>query len=136
MEIKAGEWTISDDKSRLDLETVCGFLSRSYWADSRPEELTKIAVDNSICFGVYDGTRQIGFARVVTDGATVYYLCDVFIDEAYRGRGIGKALVETILQMEPMKNLNGILGTKDAHGLYESYGFVRDPDRFMRRRAK
>lgn len=135
MELSVGRWTISDDKTRLDIETVCGFLSRSYWANQSTESQTRKAIDNSICFGVYEGTRQIGFARVVTDGATVFYLCDVFVDEEYRGQGIGKALVEAILQTEPMNGLNGILGTKDAHSLYERYGFVRDPERFMRRRV-
>jgi GNAT superfamily N-acetyltransferase len=82
------------------------------------------------------GTRQVGFARVVTDYATMYYLCDVFIDEEYRGKGLGKKLVSYITQFEAIRNLNAILGTKDAHELYEQYGFTKDPDRFMRRRSQ
>lgn len=126
-------FNISTDKSRLDLEVIKGFMARSYWANHRSEAKIKASIENSLCFGVYDGDKQIGFARVITDFATTYYLCDVFISEDYRGRGVGKALVETITNSEELKNVQGILGTKDAHSLYEQYGFAKDADRFMRR---
>ncbi|MEK8132760.1 GNAT family N-acetyltransferase [Paenibacillus filicis] len=135
MEVVYGPYTISDDKSRLDVDAVCAFLARSYWANQRPEERTRMAIEHSLCFGMYEQERLVGFARVVTDGATIFYLCDVFIDEAYRGQGLGKLLVETVLQAPELAGINGLLGTRDAHTLYERYGFERDPDRFMRRPA-
>ncbi len=126
---------ISTDSSLLDMDTIMGFLSKSYWANHRSRETIEKAIRNSMCYGVYDGGKQIGFARVVTDQATMYWLCDVFVDEAYRGQGIGKILIDTIVTSEALKGLNGILGTRDAHGLYEQYGFSRIQDRFMRRTA-
>lgn len=128
------ELLISTDKSRLDVDVIQGFLQRSYWGQHRAKaSIIQTSIDNSLCYGVYDGEKQIGFARVITDFATTYYLCDVFIDEDYRGRGVGKTLIEAITTSEELKNVQGILGTKDAHGLYEQYGFARDAERFMRR---
>jgi GNAT superfamily N-acetyltransferase len=128
-----GNIIISDDKSMLHIDTIKQFLSRSYWANKRPEERTETSIKNSICYGAYDDGKQVGFARVITDDATMYYLCDVFIDEDYRGMGIGKELVSTITNSERFRNLLGLLGTLDAHELYEQYGFLKEPDRFMRR---
>ncbi|WP_438445841.1 GNAT family N-acetyltransferase [Gorillibacterium sp. sgz5001074] len=128
------ELEISTDRGRLDLEAVFGFLSRSYWASERSYKTMLRSIEHSMIFGVYDREKQVAFARVVTDGATMYYLCDVYVDEEYRGRGIGKRLVQAIVTSPELQGLNGLLGTKDAHGLYESYGFVRDPERLMRRR--
>jgi GNAT superfamily N-acetyltransferase len=127
------EIMISTDKSLLQIETIQGFLNNSYWANSRSRKIIERSIENSLCFGMYEGTRQVGFARVITDYATMYYLCDVFIDEEYRGEGLGKKLVAYITELEPLRNLNAILGTKDAHKLYEQYGFTTVPDRFMRR---
>jgi len=124
---------ISDEKTLLNMETIAGFMSRSYWAHRRSKDRIEKSVMNSICYGVYDGNKQIGFARVVTDHATMYWLCDVFIDEAYRGRGIGKKLIKTITESEELKDLMGVLGTQDAHGLYRQYHFEEDKDRMMRR---
>lgn len=132
--MKNGEYFISKDKALLQTETIHQFLSRSYWANRRTLAQVQASIENSICYGVYHGTRQIGFARIITDWATMYYLCDVFIDEEYRGQGIGRRLVDLIVQSEELDGLTGVLGMKDAHGLYESFGFVRDPDRFMKRR--
>jgi ribosomal protein S18 acetylase RimI-like enzyme len=133
MEVKFDEYFISDDKELLNYETIYSFLSRSYWANKRPTEKVKKSMDSSVCIGVYHGSQQIGLARIVTDDVTVYWLCDVFIDENYRGKGIGKKLIESIVISDRFKVLFGILGTKDAHGLYEEYEFVRDHDRFMSR---
>lgn len=134
MEIKFNEYVISDNKKLLDLNTIKGFLSRSYWANKRPEERTERSIENSVCYGIYHEKRQVGYARVVTDYATVYYLCDVFIDEEYRGKGLGKKLIESLITSEELKDLMGILGTQDAHELYKQYDFESDPERFMRRR--
>jgi GNAT superfamily N-acetyltransferase len=133
MEFLSAEVIISSDKLKLDFETIYNFLSMSYWAGKRPKEKIKKSIENSMCYGAYIGAKQVGFARIVSDGATVYWLCDVFIDEEYRGQGIGKKLIETITASEELKNLMGILDTKDAHGLYEQYGFESDQERFMRR---
>jgi GNAT superfamily N-acetyltransferase len=118
------------------MEIIQGFLSRSYWANTRTIEKIEQSIENSLCFGVYEGNRQVGFARVVTDYATMYWLCDVFIDEEYRGKGLGKKLVSHITEFEPIKNLTATLATKDAHELYEQYGYTKEPDRFMRRIPK
>ncbi|MFD0675586.1 MULTISPECIES: GNAT family N-acetyltransferase [unclassified Paenibacillus] len=133
MDNEKEDLVISNDKSLLHLDTVFAFLSRSYWANKRSEERIRKSIENSICYGVYLNNRQIGFARVVTDGATMYYLCDVFIDEAYRGQSIGKKLIESIIKSEELKDLTGILGTKDAHGLYKQYDFELDQEKMMRR---
>lgn len=124
---------ISNDKSLLHKETIYEFLTRSYWASKRSKAVIDKSIENSVCYGVYDEGRQIGFARIITDEATLYWICDVFIDEEYRGLGIGKRLIETITNAEDYKNLFGFLGTRDAHGLYHQYGFEKDPENYMGR---
>lgn len=131
LELRDGEYLVSDDKSLLQLPVICGFLARSYWASNRSEATIRKAVENSVCYGLYRGDAQVGFARIVTDGATVYYLCDVYIDERERGKGLGKKLVAAIVR--EYEGIPGLLGTRDAHGLYEQYGFRKEPERFMRR---
>jgi GNAT superfamily N-acetyltransferase len=133
MDISFDEYVISDNKERLNVETIHGFLSRSYWANNRERDRTVKSIQNSICFGMYHGERQIGYARVITDEATMFYLCDVFIDEEYRGKSLGKKLIETIINYEKFGGLTSFLGTLDAHGLYEQFGFVKDENRFMKR---
>jgi GNAT superfamily N-acetyltransferase len=135
MERSEGEYQFSDNQELLSLETICGFLKRSYWAADRSETTIKESISHSLCYGVYHQGRQIGFARVVTDHSVMYWLCDVFIDEAYRGLGLGKKLIAFIVESDELKGLTGILGTKDAHELYEQFGFERDPVRFMRKKA-
>lgn len=127
---------ISSDPSLLDLDVIVHFLRQSYWANERSDEKIKKSLEGSTCFGAYFGNQQIGFARVVTDGATVYWLCDVFVEEAYRGQGVGKKLIETITTHEDYRNLFGILSTRDAHGLYEQYGFVRDHGKTLTRKPE
>ncbi|MBD2868260.1 GNAT family N-acetyltransferase [Paenibacillus arenilitoris] len=136
MELKFNDYLISTDKALLHRETVRQLLGNTYWANKRPAEKIDKSIETSLCYGVYHGKSQIGFARIITDWATTYWLCDVVIDDTYRGRGIGKKLVEIITQSDELKGLSGFLGTADAHGLYERYGFARDADRFMVRRPK
>lgn len=133
MHIQFNQYLISDDKSLLDVETIKAFLSRSYWANKRTAERVEKSIQNSLCYGVYNGSEQVGFARVVTDYATMYWLCDVFIDEEHRGRGIGKQLVQSLTTSDELRDLHGILGTKDAYELYEQFGFASDKERMMRR---
>jgi GNAT superfamily N-acetyltransferase len=128
---------ISTDPDRLDVNMIHHWLAEeSYWAQGIPRELVERAVGNSLCFGVYLGETQVGFARVVTDRTTHAWLADVFIDEAYRGRGYGKALVAAVLAHPELDGLRRfMLATRDAHGLYAQYGFTPvPPDRFMERR--
>lgn len=123
------EWTrgsqvVSTDRSRIDLDVVHEYLRDSYWAAGMPRDLLKRAIENSLTFAVFDGQRQVGFARVITDCATYAYLSDVFIVEAHRGRGLSKWLMECILSHPDLQGLRRFaLFTRDASGLYERYGF-------------
>lgn len=127
--------TYSTNKDKLDLGYIHRYISeRSYWGTGIPLPLMKRSIENALCFGVYDHDRQVGFARVVTDYATFGYLADVFIDEAYRGKGLSKKLMEFIFSIEEISMFRRmILVTRDAHGLYQQYGFkpLANPDRYM-----
>ena len=132
--ITENNFIISTDKSKIDLEFVHGFLSNSYWSPGVPMQTVKKAMHGSLCFGVYENDKQVGYARMVTDTATFAYLADVFIDENYRGKGLGKWLVKTILAHPDLQGLRRILlATKDAHALYEQVGFIaiNNPERYM-----
>ncbi|GGH20041.1 GNAT family N-acetyltransferase [Paenibacillus segetis] len=133
MEVLFNDYLISDDKLKINIDEVLDFLSKSYWANTRPHDRTKKAIENSYCVGVFYRDKQVGFARVVSDWATFFYLCDVYIDDEHRSRGIGKKLIETIMNVAELEGLMGLLGTKDAHGLYEKFGFIKDGERFMKR---
>ncbi|XEC96622.1 GNAT family N-acetyltransferase [Paenibacillus tarimensis] len=133
MEVHYKNFIISDDKTKIQIDVVLEYLARSYWANKRPPERTMKSIENSICYGVYDGKQQVAYARVITDGATMFYLCDVFVLEDYQGKGIGKKLVEIIVNSDEFIMMTGLLGTLDAHGLYEQFGFEREPDKFMKR---
>ncbi len=127
---------ISDDKAKLNIELIHNFLSRSYWAEGRTIAEVKSSIQNSICFGIYSGNRQIGFARVVSDLTVIAYLMDVFIVEEYRGKGYSKFLLKKIFEDERFRNIKKwILATKDAHSLYARFGFekIKNPDRLMQR---
>jgi GNAT superfamily N-acetyltransferase len=127
-------FTISTDPARLDIDAICDFFTRAYWAHGRPRERTERALANSLVFGVYEGTKQIGIARVVSDYAVVAYLCDVFIHEDYRAHGLGKWLIETVMAHPDLQGLRRwTLATRDAHGLYKQYGFspLADPAGWM-----
>jgi GNAT superfamily N-acetyltransferase len=127
---------ISTDKEKLDIACIHRFLSGSYWAENIPLEIVKRSIEHSLCFGVYEGNRQLGFARVVTDYATFGYLADVFIEEDYRGRGLAKWLMEIIMGYPQLQGFRTWqLATRDAHGLYAGFGFAipDKPERIMRK---
>jgi GNAT superfamily N-acetyltransferase len=126
--------TISTDRRRLDRAAVHEFLKDSYWAKNIPREVVDRAIEGSLCFGLYEGARQVGFARVITDRATFAYLADVFVLEPYRGRGLAAWLMETIRSHPDLQNLRRwMLVTKDAHRLYRRCGFEQlgHPERIM-----
>lgn len=135
MHIEFDGYLISDDKTLLSMEVICGFLGTSYWAAERPVEVIEASIRNSLCYGLYHEGKQIGFARAVTDLATMYWLADVFVIEAYRGTGLGKKLVDAVINSEELRGLTGRLGTKDAHELYKQFGFVMDEGKAMARKA-
>jgi len=127
---------LSTDPSLVDVDAICDFLSRAYWAQNRPRWVIELSLQNSLVFGIYDGKRQVGLARIVTDYATFAWLCDVFIHEDFRGRGFGKWLMESIISHPKLHGLRRyILATRDAHGLYSQYGFtpMKNPERWMER---
>lgn len=134
-----GEFTISTDRNRLQIEVIHRFLSEdSYWARERTKEQTTRAIKNSLPFGVYKGENLIGFARVVTDYATFAYLGDVFILDEFRGKGLSKWLMEVIVNHPDLQGFRRwVLATKDAHALYEKYEFapLRFPERWMEKTA-
>jgi GNAT superfamily N-acetyltransferase len=126
--------TLSTDPGRLDLDTICAFLARAYWADTRSRATIERSLGNSLVFGVYDGQRQVAMARVVSDYATFAWLCDVFVQEDYRGRGIGKWLVDSTLAHPNLQGIRRwVLITRDAGGLYAGYGYtsIHNPERWM-----
>lgn len=125
LENQINDYTISTDKSKLDIEYIHHFLSvESYWAKNIPIEIVKASIEGSLCYGVYHQGIQIGFARVITDYATFGYLADVFIDKDYRGKGLSKELMKFIMEQEVIKKLRRfMLATLDAHSLYAQFGF-------------
>ena len=130
-------YLVSTDPGRLNLGVIHSFLKGSYWARGMPLEVVGRSVENSLCFGLYRGEEQVGFARVVTDRATFAYLADVFVLEGYRGRGLGKWLMEVVLSHPDLRDLRRwMLATADAHGLYRGYGFreLGSPEIFMERK--
>ena len=140
-EYRRGVYLISTRREKLDLGMVHEYLSReSYWAQGRSSDVVKRSVDHSLCFGVYDsGGTQIGFARVVTDYATFAWLCDVFILDHERGKGLGKWLIETVVEYPEIRGIKRVLlATRDAHALYGKYGgfeSLKEPPRWMERLA-
>jgi GNAT superfamily N-acetyltransferase len=132
---RQGDFLISTDPARLDLPLIHDFVAnRSYWALGRPLDVARRSLENSLCFGLYEWGRQVGLVRVVTDRATFAWLCDVFVLEDYRGRGLAKWLMWCVMSHPALQGLRRVLlGTRDAHGLYAQYGFtpLADPTRFM-----
>ncbi len=126
MESQRDDYTISTDPGRLDLDVIHGYLSRSYWAEGIPRDLIARSIANSLCFGIYHGAKQVGFARVISDKATFGYLADVFVLEEYQGRGLSKWLMEVILGHPELQGFRRwLLATRTAHGLYQKFGFDR-----------
>ncbi|MBN8695675.1 MAG: GNAT family N-acetyltransferase [Bacteroidetes bacterium] len=128
------QYLVSSDPAKLDLRVIHAYLSRSYWAEDIPFETVKRSVEHSLCFGVYNDKKQIGFARVISDYTTFAYLADVFILEEERGKGLSKFLMECILKHKELQGLrNFSLMTQDAHSLYARYGFknIPKPENFM-----
>lgn len=126
---------ISTDRARMDVDTIHRYLSgESYWAKGIPRDLVERAIENSLCFGAFEGGAQVGFARVVTDCATFAYLADVFVLPSHRGRGIAKRIMEAVMAHPSLQGLRRWhLLTRDAHALYAQFGFapLEAPDRHM-----
>lgn len=136
MEWIKDEFILTTDKARIDVPYVHRFLSQSYWAQDIPIEVVQRSIEGSLCFAIFHQRQQVGFARVITDGATFAYLADVFIDEAYRKKGLSKWLMECIQSHPSLQGLRRfLLATRDAHGLYTQFGFspLMHADRWMQK---
>jgi GNAT superfamily N-acetyltransferase len=133
-EYRKGEFLVSTDRALIDLDVVHGFLTGCYWAKGIPRDVVARSIENSLCFGVYAEGKQVGFARVISDCATYAYIGDVFLLESFRGRGLGKWLMECIMQHPRLQGLRRwSLVTSDAHGLYAQFGFeaLKKPQNYM-----
>lgn len=135
IDLNSGEYTISTDRAKLDINVIHDFLSNSsYWARGIPVETVERSIKSSLCFGVFHGSKQVGFARVISDYATWAVLADVFVVEEHRGRGLSKWLMSVIKAHPDLQGLRSwVLATKDAHGLYSQFGFapLKSPEQFM-----
>jgi GNAT superfamily N-acetyltransferase len=134
MMVTKDNYSITTEKIKLDIDFIHQFLTRSYWAEGISKEIVAKSIEGSLCFGVFDGNRQVGFARMITDGGTFAYLADVFIEKNYRGKGLSKWLMQIIMSHPELQGLRRILlATKDAHGLYSQFGFapLNNPERWM-----
>ncbi|HEX3720612.1 MAG TPA: GNAT family N-acetyltransferase [Verrucomicrobiae bacterium] len=128
------QYEISTDRNRLDVALIHGFLSSSYWARDIPRSVVEKSIQNSLCFGAFLGDQQVGFARAITDFATMAYIADVFVVPEHRGRGVSKMLVRAIVKHPELQGLRRLLlATQDAHGLYAQFGFqpLTHPEYFM-----
>ena len=139
-EQRRDRFVVSTNPNRLDIGAVHDYLAHhSYWAQGRPLEIVRRSIERSLCFGLYDGNQLVGFARVVSDGATFAWLCDVFVLESHRGLGLAKWLIACVVSHPELQNLkNFILATRDAHELYRRYGgfeSLAHPEKWMYRPA-
>lgn len=127
---------MTSDPRAIDLRLAHRWIASSYWSTNIPLSVFERACANSLVFAAFEGSEQVGIARVVTDGATFAWLCDVFVAERARGRGVGHRLMEAITSDDRLQGLRQfVLATRDAHGLYREFGFKRmgDPEgRYMR----
>lgn len=133
-ERKQGRFELTTDKNRMQLDVIYRFLQKSYWANKRSLEAIKKSIEYSLPFGIFDGDKQIGFARVISDYSTFAWIADVYIDEEYRGQGLSKWLMESMLAHPELQDLRRwVLATKDAHSLYNQFGFkqLNKPERWM-----
>ena len=136
IEYRKDEFTLSTDRRRFDLGVIHSFLTESYWAKGISREIVARSMENSLCFGIYTRDRQVGFARVISDFATYAYIADVFVLDAFRGRGLGKWLMESIMRHPRLQGLRRwSIVTSDAHGLYAQFGFkaLKQPENYMER---
>jgi GNAT superfamily N-acetyltransferase len=134
VEDRKGEFLLSSDRSRLDLDVVHGFLTRCYWAEGIPREIVARSIENSLCFAVYKDGKQVAFARAISDFATYAYVGDVFVLEEFRGHGLGKWMMECMVRHPALQNLRRwSLVTGDAHDLYAQFGFtpLKKPQNYM-----
>jgi len=134
MNLTKDRFFISTEKEKFDIDLIHSFLTRSYWAEGISKEIIKRSIEGSLCFGVFENDKQIGFARMITDKATFAYLADVFIIEEYRGLGLSKWLMEVIISHPDLQGLRRMmLATRDAHELYKKFGFtpLNNVDRWM-----
>ena len=128
------DYEISSERGRMDVAAIHAFLTRTYWARGIPLETVQRAIENSLCFGVFQGEAQVGFARVITDQATFAYLADVYLLDEHLGKGLARRLVQAVLAHPRLQGLRRwLLVTRDAHALYRPHGFepVAHPDRIM-----
>lgn len=123
MEWRKDEYLITDDRSKVQLEVVHRLLAVTYWGDRRPREIVDRMVAGSICFSLYYGSKQIGFGRAVTDSTTFTWVADIVVEPEFRGAGLGKWIVECLLEHPAIKATQLVLQTRDAQGLYEQFGF-------------
>ncbi len=117
-------YILTDNKSKISIDVVCEMLNMSYWANERPKEAIVKSIENSICFSVLKDNKQVAFSRIVTDYSTFAWLCDVFVLEEHRKKGLGKWLMETIINYPLISKCRILLATRDAHKLYQKYGFI------------
>jgi GNAT superfamily N-acetyltransferase len=133
-ERQRGAYVISTDPARLDTSAIHAYLTRSYWATGIPLGIVERSIQGSLCFGLFLGNEQVGFARVISDRATFAYLCDVYVLEEHRGHGLGKWLIDEVVAHPELAGLRRfVLATRDAHGLYARHGFkpLTRPEVFM-----
>ena len=136
MDFTKDGFTISTEKEKLDIDLIHSFLNRTYWAEGISKETIRRSIEGSLCFGVFENDKQVGFARMITDKATFAYLADVFILPGERGKGLSKWLITTIMDYPQLQGLRRFtLATRDAHGLYAQFGFTRfdNPERWMQK---
>lgn len=137
LEFHQGEFLVSTDPTRLDVDAIHAFLSRTYWAEGVAREVVERSLRHSLCFGLYHQGRQIGLARVITDHATFGYLADVYVLEEFRGRGLAKWLMRCILAHPELQSLRSLrLATRGAQALYRQFGFtaLKHPEHHLERR--
>ena len=125
MEWRMNDFRIVDDTSVVDIEAVYRLLHETYWANTRTKKTLATCIEHSLCFSVFCGNEQIGFARAVTDYAVFTWIADVIIDPRFRGQGVGKFLMQCVMEHPALAPTKKLLRTRDAHGLYEQFGFTR-----------